>query len=79
MVKPAGREADYSPSNRTEIKIIGDIPPLPLYDRMDYKGINFNFKPFSILSYLCLGLPCGLFRLGFLAISLYACLFYHAQ
>jgi len=37
MVKPAGREADYSPSNSTEIKIfvIGDIHPLLLRDLMD--------------------------------------------
>ena len=31
-VNPAQRETDHSPSSSTEVKISGDISPLPLYD-----------------------------------------------
>ena len=62
MVKLAGIEADYSPSNSNEIKIKRDIPALPLYDWMEYNGTNYILLLyFNILSYKFLGLPCGLF------------------
>jgi hypothetical protein len=43
MVKPAGREADNSPSKSTEIKIIGDIPPIPEWNTKDKFYITFPF------------------------------------
>jgi len=42
-VKPAGRIADNSHTNSTETTLSGDISPLPLYDRIDYEGINLTY------------------------------------
>ena len=44
--------ADHSHSNSTEIKLSGDISPLPLYDRLEYEGINLNYFSGFILYHI---------------------------